>query len=78
MVIPIYVPAAKIEDEEVQPCSKGPSEMSRRCLWDKGGIDELLTVSSADCGTFWFSAAQALPAKPDTFPSLSEQFRTTT
>lgn len=49
---------------KVLPCSKGPSQMNKRCLWHKGSI-ELLMLSSAGYGTFWFSAAQALPAKPE-------------
>lgn len=50
--------------------AKDPLTDEQRCLWHKGGIDELLTLSSADYGTFWFSAAQALPAKPEKHISI--------
>lgn len=44
--------------------------MNIRCLRRKGGTDELFTLSSADYGTFWFSAAQALPAKSEKHISI--------
>lgn len=74
-MVPIYVSAAKFKDEEVLlQCSKDPLRQTlsdeQRCLWHKGGINELLTLSSADYGTFWFSAAQALPAKPEKHISI--------
>lgn len=70
VVVPIYVSAARIKGEEVLlPCSKGPSQMNRRCLWHKGGI-ELFILSRADYGTFWLFAAQALPAKPEKHISI--------
>lgn len=47
--------------------------MNKRCLWHKGGIDELLTLSSVDYGTLWFSAAQALSAKPEKHISLTSR-----
>lgn len=50
--------------------AKDPLRWTEDAYGSKGSTDELLTLSSADYGTFCFSAAQALPAKPEKHISI--------